>query len=156
MFLLKKSECAINFVTLQPKYKQSSVIYTYLRMGQLQERYKNYRVPQSTWRKAYTLISVRLQSKQSPEVTMGGHKVLMFRSNAYTGLTGDDRRDRRRRALLKYGSGCAGSRFPQWYPLTFTYSWRKSWQSLSIGCRALFLHRLLCECRCYPPVGRSW
>ena len=43
---------------------------------------------------------------------MGGHKVLMFGSNAYTGLTGDQRIiDKAKEALDKYGSGCAGSRF---------------------------------------------
>ena len=36
----------------------------------------------------------------------------MFGSNAYTGLTGDDRViEAAKRALDKYGSGCAGSRF---------------------------------------------
>lgn len=53
-----------------------------------------------------------ITSKQGTEVEMEGHKVLMFGSNAYTGLTGDQRiiaaaKD----ALDKYGSGCAGSRF---------------------------------------------
>jgi 7-keto-8-aminopelargonate synthetase-like enzyme len=43
---------------------------------------------------------------------MGGHKVLMFGSNAYTGLTGDQRIiDKAKEALEKYGTGCAGSRF---------------------------------------------
>lgn len=43
---------------------------------------------------------------------MGGHPVLMFGSNAYTGLTGDDRViNAAKEALVKYGSGCAGSRF---------------------------------------------
>ncbi len=43
---------------------------------------------------------------------MGGHRVLMFGSNAYTGLTGDERVIRAaKEALDKYGSGCAGSRF---------------------------------------------
>lgn len=43
---------------------------------------------------------------------MGGHEVLMFGSNAYTGLTGDQRViDAAKAALDKYGSGCAGSRF---------------------------------------------
>ncbi len=43
---------------------------------------------------------------------MEGHKVLMFASNAYTGLTGDQRIiDAAKAALDKYGSGCAGSRF---------------------------------------------
>jgi 8-amino-7-oxononanoate synthase len=43
---------------------------------------------------------------------MAGHKVLMFGSNAYTGLTGDERViEAAKKALDKYGSGCAGSRF---------------------------------------------
>jgi len=53
-----------------------------------------------------------ITSKQGPEVTMGDHNVLMFGSNAYTGLTGDDRIiEAGKKALEKYGSGCAGSRF---------------------------------------------
>ena len=32
-----------------------------------------------------------IEGKQGTEVEMGGHKVLMFGSNAYTGLTGDQR-----------------------------------------------------------------
>ena len=43
---------------------------------------------------------------------MGGHHVLMFGSNAYTGLTGDERIiEAGCAAMRKYGSGCAGSRF---------------------------------------------
>lgn len=53
-----------------------------------------------------------ITSKQGPEVEMDGHKVLMFGSNAYTGLTGDERViEAAHKALDKYGSGCAGSRF---------------------------------------------
>jgi len=53
-----------------------------------------------------------ITGKQGTEVEMGGHKVLMFGSNAYTGLTGDQRIiDAAKKALDKYGSGCAGSRF---------------------------------------------
>lgn len=53
-----------------------------------------------------------ITSKQGTEVEMEGHKVLMFGSNAYTGLTGDLRIiDAAKDALDKYGSGCAGSRF---------------------------------------------
>ena len=53
-----------------------------------------------------------ITSKQGTEVEMEGHKVLMFGSNAYTGLTGDQRViDAAKAALDKYGSGCAGSRF---------------------------------------------
>ena len=53
-----------------------------------------------------------ITGKQGTEVEMGGHKVLMFGSNAYTGLPGDQRIiDAAKEALDKYGSGCAGSRF---------------------------------------------
>jgi len=50
--------------------------------------------------------------KQGTEVEMGGHHVLMFGSNAYTGLTGDPRVEAAAKAAIdKYGTGCAGSRF---------------------------------------------
>ncbi len=53
-----------------------------------------------------------ISGKQGTEVEMDGNKVLMFGSNAYTGLTGDQRIiDAAKEALDKYGSGCAGSRF---------------------------------------------
>ena len=54
----------------------------------------------------------QIYGKQGPVVDMDGHKVLMFGSNAYTGLTYDERIiDAACKALHKYGSGCAGSRF---------------------------------------------
>ena len=53
-----------------------------------------------------------ITSKQGTEVEMAGHHVLMFGSNAYTGLTGDPRIiEAAKKALDKYGTGCAGSRF---------------------------------------------
>ena len=53
-----------------------------------------------------------ITGKQGTEVEMEGHKVLMFGSNAYTGLTGDERIINAAKAALdQYGSGCAGSRF---------------------------------------------
>lgn len=53
-----------------------------------------------------------IEGKQGTEVMMGGKRVLMFGSNAYTGLTGDQRIiDAGCAAMQKYGSGCAGSRF---------------------------------------------
>ncbi len=81
-------------------------------MGQLQERYKNYREPQKIMEAGMYPYFRQITSKQGTEVEMGGHKVLMFGSNAYTGLTGDQRViDAAKAALDKYGSGCAGSRF---------------------------------------------
>lgn len=81
-------------------------------MGQLQERYKNYREPQKYMEAGVYPYFRAITSKQGPEVMMAGHKVLMFGSNAYTGLTGDERViEAAHKALDKYGSGCAGSRF---------------------------------------------
>ena len=81
-------------------------------MGLLQERYKAYREPQKFMAKGVYPYFREITSKQGTEVEMGGHKVLMFGSNAYTGLTGDQRIiDKAKEALDKYGSGCAGSRF---------------------------------------------
>lgn len=81
-------------------------------MGQLQERYKSYREPQKIMKAGMYPYFRQITSKQGTEVEMGGHKVLMFGSNAYTGLTGDQRViDAAKAALDKYGSGCAGSRF---------------------------------------------
>ena len=81
-------------------------------MGQLQERYAAYREPQKFMEEGVYPYFRAITSKQGPEVTMEGHKVLMFGSNAYTGLTGDERViAAAHKALDKYGSGCAGSRF---------------------------------------------
>ena len=81
-------------------------------MGQLKERYKSYREPQKIMEAGMYPYFRQITSKQGTEVEMGGHKVLMFGSNAYTGLTGDQRViDAAKAALDKYGSGCAGSRF---------------------------------------------
>ena len=83
-----------------------------LKMGQLQERYKNYREPQKYMEMGVYPYFRAITSKQGTEVEMEGHKVLMFGSNAYTGLTGDQRIiDAAKAALEQYGSGCAGSRF---------------------------------------------
>lgn len=81
-------------------------------MGQLQERYKSYRRPQEYEKLGIYPYFRAITSKQGTEVEMDGHKVLMFGSNAYTGLTGDARIiAKAKEALDKYGSGCAGSRF---------------------------------------------
>ena len=81
-------------------------------MGLLQERYKKYREPQRFMEMGVYPYFRAISGKQGTEVEMDGKKVLMFGSNAYTGLTGDQRIiDAAKEALDKYGSGCAGSRF---------------------------------------------
>ena len=53
-----------------------------------------------------------IQSKQDTEVMIDGRRVLMFGSNSYLGLTIDPRIiEASQKALAKYGTGCAGSRF---------------------------------------------
>ena len=74
-------------------------------MGQLEERYKNYRVPQEYMKQGVYPYFREITSKQATEVEMAGHKVLMFGSNAYTGLTGDERViEAAKKALDKYSS----------------------------------------------------
>ena len=99
----------IFYVTLQPIIEKKIMT---TKMGQLQERYKNYREPQKFMEAGVYPYFREITGKQGTEVEMGGHKVLMFGSNAYTGLTGDQRViDAAKKALDQYGSGCAGSRF---------------------------------------------
>lgn len=82
-------------------------------MGQLQDKYKNYCEPQEYMDAGVYPYFREITSKQGTEVTdIDGHSILMFGSNAYTGLTNDPRViEAGKRALDKYGSGCAGSRF---------------------------------------------
>ena len=95
---------------MQPEIKRKENLL--VRMGQLQEKYKNYREPQKYMEADVYPYFRAIEGKQGTEVEMDGHKVLMFGSNAYTGLTGDQRIiDAAKAALDKYGSGCAGSRF---------------------------------------------
>lgn len=53
-----------------------------------------------------------IESDQDTEVTINGKKVLMFGSNSYLGLTNHPRvKEAACQASMKYGTGCAGSRF---------------------------------------------
>lgn len=53
-----------------------------------------------------------ISSSQDTEVDIDGKKVLMFGSNSYLGLTSHPKvKEAAIRAIEKYGTGCAGSRF---------------------------------------------
>ncbi|MBL4676873.1 MAG: pyridoxal phosphate-dependent aminotransferase family protein [Mucilaginibacter sp.] len=53
-----------------------------------------------------------IESGQDTEVMINGHRVLMFGSNSYLGLTNHPKiKEATKKAIDKYGSGCAGSRF---------------------------------------------
>ena len=88
------------------------IIYIIQIMGLLQERLAQYTLPQELMQQGMYPYFREIDGKQGTEVEMGGHRVLMFGSNAYTGLPGDERIIKAAKdALDKYGSGCAGSRF---------------------------------------------
>jgi 8-amino-7-oxononanoate synthase len=53
-----------------------------------------------------------IESGQDTEVMIDGKRVLMFGSNSYLGLTSHPKiKEASKRAIDKYGTGCAGSRF---------------------------------------------
>jgi 8-amino-7-oxononanoate synthase len=54
----------------------------------------------------------QISSPQDPVVTIDGEKVIMLGSNNYLGLTSHPEvKEASAKAVLKYGTGCAGSRF---------------------------------------------
>ena len=54
----------------------------------------------------------KISSPQDPVVTIDGEKVIMLGSNNYLGLTSHPEvKEASSQAVLKYGTGCAGSRF---------------------------------------------
>jgi len=85
------------------------------KMGLLQEKLSKhpfYSLSKEIKEKGIYPYFREIEGKQGTEVEMGGKHVLMFGSNAYTGLTGDERIiEAGCKAMKKYGSGCAGSRF---------------------------------------------
>lgn len=81
-------------------------------MASLQEKLERYTLPQQFKAAGIYPYFREIEGKQGTEVEMGGKHVLMFGSNAYTSLTGDERViEAGVEALRKYGAGCAGSRF---------------------------------------------
>ncbi len=80
-------------------------------MSLLSEKLGKYTEPQYYKSKGIYPYFRTIDSHQGTEVMMSGKKVLMFGSNAYTGLTYNDRiTEAAIAATRKYGTGCAGSR----------------------------------------------
>ena len=81
-------------------------------MDLLHEKISKYTQPAEVRAKGLYTYFRAIEGKQGTEVDMAGHHVIMLGSNAYTSLTGDDRViEAGVKAMRKYGSGCAGSRF---------------------------------------------
>lgn len=80
-------------------------------MSLLSDKCAKYQMPQYYMAKGHYPYFRTINSHQDTEVDMGGKKILMFGSNAYMGLTYDERIIKAAiEATEKYGSGCAGSR----------------------------------------------
>ena len=81
-------------------------------MGLLQDKLAKYDLPQQIMAKGVYPYFRCIESGQDTEVMMSGHKVLMFGSNSYLGLTNHPKViEAAVEATRTYGTGCAGSRF---------------------------------------------
>ncbi len=81
-------------------------------MGLLQDKLAKYDLPQQIMAKGVYPYFRCIESGQNTEVMMSGHKVLMFGSNSYLGLTNHPKViEAAVEATRKHGTGCAGSRF---------------------------------------------
>lgn len=78
----------------------------------LQEKLSKYDIPQKAQQMGLYPYFRVIESEQDTEVIIGGKKILMFGSNSYLGLTSHPHvKEGAIKAVEKYGSGCAGSRF---------------------------------------------
>ena len=81
-------------------------------MGILQDKLSAYDVPQQVMKAGLYPYFRVIESDQDTEVLINGKKVLMFGSNSYLGLTNHPKiKEAAKKAIDKYGTGCAGSRF---------------------------------------------
>ena len=81
-------------------------------MRKLQSVLSKYDVPQKAMQAGIYPYFREIESDQDTVVTIKGQKVLMFGSNSYLGLTNHPKiKEAAKKAIDKYGTGCAGSRF---------------------------------------------
>lgn len=78
----------------------------------LQEKYSKYDAPQQAMAAGIYPYFREIESDQDTVVKIKGKDVLMFGSNSYLGLTNHPKiKEAAKKAIEKYGTGCAGSRF---------------------------------------------
>lgn len=78
----------------------------------LKQKMMSYNLPQQVQRMGLYPFFRTIESEQDTVVKIGGKDVLMFGSNSYLGLTNHPKlKEASIKAIQKYGSGCAGSRF---------------------------------------------
>ena len=81
-------------------------------MGLLKAKLSKYDAPQTIMKAGLYPYFRVIESDQDTEVMIKGKKVLMFGSNSYLGLTNHPKiKEAAKKAVDKYGTGCAGSRF---------------------------------------------
>lgn len=81
-------------------------------MNLLKRRLTQYTAPQEAKARGVYPYFRAIESDQDTMVTINGKRVLMFGSNSYLGLTNHPKlKEAAIKAVEKYGSGCAGSRF---------------------------------------------
>ena len=81
-------------------------------MSPLKSKMKSYTLPQQIQEMGLYPFFRTIESEQDTVVKIGGKDVLMFGSNSYLGLTNHPKlKEASIKAIQKYGSGCAGSRF---------------------------------------------
>jgi len=81
-------------------------------VGILKDKLSMYDAPQKAMAAGIYPYFRAIESEQDTVVTIGGKKVLMFGSNSYLGLTNHPKiKEAAKKAIDKYGTGCAGSRF---------------------------------------------
>jgi 8-amino-7-oxononanoate synthase len=81
-------------------------------MKLMQQRLAQYDLPQQVMAMGLYPYFRVIESEQDCEVIVNGKKVLMFGSNSYLGLTNHPEvMEASKKAIDKYGTGCAGSRF---------------------------------------------
>lgn len=78
----------------------------------LADKMKAYNAPQKVQEMGLYPFFRTIESEQDTVVKISGKDVLMFGSNSYLGLTNHPKlKEASKKAIDKYGSGCAGSRF---------------------------------------------